>query len=222
MDRSQEAIRVLEKARKQSPSIVVAYSGGKDSLAVLDMCVRTFDKVEAFMMEFVPGLSKNVAAIEFAKKRWGIVVRSYLHWSTLSAMAEGYYCNSKFTADRKFSISPIHALVRADTGIDLIATGYKRDDGRWRQIQMKKKSVMHNIVCPLAGFHRADVLAYLAARRIPLPAAAKSDADGYGLDHRTVLWLYDNHRADYECIRVHFPYIEAIIKRREFYGKAEE
>lgn len=33
-----EAYRILEKIREKSKEIIVFYSGGKDSLVVMDMC----------------------------------------------------------------------------------------------------------------------------------------------------------------------------------------
>lgn len=62
-----ETLAALKKYREQHDSVVVSYSGGKDSLCVMELCTRTFPKVEAFIMELVPGLSQSNKACEFAK-----------------------------------------------------------------------------------------------------------------------------------------------------------
>ena len=56
--RVHETLRLLAAAREQSDVAAVAYSGGKDSLVVADLCMRAFEgRCSFFYMYLVPGLA---------------------------------------------------------------------------------------------------------------------------------------------------------------------
>lgn len=185
------------------------------------MCVRTFDRVEAFIMEFVPGLACMAERIEFAEKRWGLKMRRYLHWSSMGALRNGVFCDAHYTAEQtipEIHLADVHNMVRADTGIPVIATGAKRSDSRWRKWQMANANVMRDILAPLAAWQKVDVLAYLAAKKIPAPDSEKSNATGIDLSTPSLLWLHDKHPDDFRKLCQVFPYAEAVVWRRKFYG----
>jgi phosphoadenosine phosphosulfate reductase len=98
--RFEETLRDLEIAAGRSPSVLVAYSGGKDAMCTMDLCVRTFKHVEAFYMFLVPGLEHIQTAIEFAKTQWGIkVIHQYPHFTLPKLLNTGCYCPSHYTRD---------------------------------------------------------------------------------------------------------------------------
>ena len=70
----QKAISVLEKARLDFPKILVGLSGGKDSVATLDLCLKVFGKenVACFNMFYLPDLQCQEKMLSYAQKRFGI------------------------------------------------------------------------------------------------------------------------------------------------------
>lgn len=60
-------------AQVPAPRILVAVSGGKDSLATLDVCIRHFgrENVTGFLMELVPGLECEWRSIRAVERRFG-------------------------------------------------------------------------------------------------------------------------------------------------------
>lgn len=216
--RIDEALARLKKARQRSPSVVVSYSGGKDSLVVTDMCIRSFDKVEAFIMEFVPGMEIVDEQCLMLQKLWGIECLRYPHWSALNARKWGVHCNLlPDSLDIKdFTLADILHAVRSDTGIQMIANGYKISDGRHRKKIMRVASA--DTVSPLAGFQKVDVLAYMASRKIPVPKSSGGIMTGIDLSVNSLLWLHDDHPRDFRRICEVFPYAESVVWRRKFYG----
>ena len=144
------------------------------------------------------------------------------HWTVLQALACGTYCD--FTWDvglEKVNLRAIQDLVRNRFQILNIATGFKKSDSIWRRRMMAKPGVMKNVVCPLADWNSHQVYDYLKARKIPLPAELSNhhNADGgIGLSTSALVYLYDHNRPDFDRLRQVFPYIDACIKRRDYYG----
>lgn len=222
MDRLSEAAARLQEARSRSDSIIISYSGGKDSLVVTDMCVRTFPKVDAFIMEFVPGMAIVEERIEYAAKRWGLAVRRYPHWSSLQAIRAGVFCDTHWTVEDdlpEIKLLDIYGMVRKDTGMRFIATGAKRADGIWRRRYMKMKHVSRDVVMPIAGFQKVDVVSYLQAMKIPMPGGDGKVSSGVDLAAPSILWLHDNHPDDFKKLCAVFPYAEAVVWRRKFHGE---
>ena len=177
-----ETLADLTKARERLDSVIVSYSGGKDSLVVADLCLRTFKHVEFFFMEFVPGLSMSDEVVEDAKKRWGVTVRRYLHWSAINAIADSVYCDGWKKQIKKATLTDIYTQVRRDTGLETIATGAKRADGIWRKRVMASSKSTGDVLWPIAGWQKAHILAYLHTRKIPVPDSEGSNANGVDLN----------------------------------------
>lgn len=221
------AIAALDYLRKYAlthEAVLVAYSGGKDSLVVADLAVRVFKRVVGFMYYIAPGLEVNDRAAEVAKARFGIEVRQYPSANCLNALREGLYCDSPLARDDwpEATVMDIYRLARADAGIHLVADGCRKQDSpRRRQLISKGRLPEWNLT-PLGDWITYDVKAYLALRNIPLPEKQnlneKSASTGVSLVHNSLLWLHDRHPKDFATLCRVFPYAEAVIKRRDFYG----
>jgi hypothetical protein len=219
----EETLAVLQKARAVSPSALVAYSGGKDSLAVMDMACRTFDHVEGLFKYLVPGLELTTIIIENAKKRWGVKVHEYPSQNTITALKHGIFCNPGRGEDELPEINSwnIYAAAIRDTGIPIVLTGMKRADSQSRRRLLKWNNAHEQVLHPIAGWEKIDVVSYLRLNGIPIPAGSGSITSGIELADSELLWLYDTARDDFEKVAKIFPYIWVVPKRREFYGSKE-
>jgi hypothetical protein len=74
------------------------------------------------------------------------------------------------------------------------------------------------MIYPIKGWTRYDVLAYCNAQKIPIPDEYRQSAGGVDLSTRSLLWVYDNYRDDFERLARYFPHIEAVVHRRDWYG----
>ena len=231
----EDAADRLEKARGKEKTILVSYSGGKDSLAVTDLAVRVFGvpNIKAFMMEAIPGLRYTAEIADNLQRRHGISLILLPHWTMLQAIGSLCFCDGMVGGGRKPSelavfknskLADIHAMIRQRTGIRTIATGYKRADSLWRRRMMSVPSAMAGLCCPLANWTRKQVVEYLASRKIPMPedmGGTKYLKNGVDLNTRSVCWLHDHMPDDFAKLESVFPYVGAIIARRKFYGIRE-
>jgi 3'-phosphoadenosine 5'-phosphosulfate sulfotransferase (PAPS reductase)/FAD synthetase len=216
----QETERILREAAEKSDAVLVAFSGGKESLTVLDLCSRTFKRVEAFFMAFLPGLRCCEPMMEYAEERWGVKVRQYLHPQTVKNLVNEIYCppREQYRDLEKLSIQDIHEIAAQESGVRLIATGQRRADYMFRAANARNAQRTETI-CPVVGWNKFDVMAYLKQRKIPIPDA-QSGAQTTGIDLSTprILWLHDHYPDDFARIEKLFPYVGVVPARRQFYG----
>jgi phosphoadenosine phosphosulfate reductase len=214
-----ETQRVLDAARARADAVCVAYSDGKDSRVVMDLCVRHFQRVEAFFMELIPNLDCVEVALDEARRRWGVHIKKYPHWLARKLMVNGVYTSSWFELDQlpEWKLADVYALAMLDTKTDVIATGAKRTDSTWRRRFMATFRP-DSIVNPIAAWHKYDVLAYLRSRGIPEPPSSGHSATGIDLSTPSLLWLHDTFPSDFAKVCRVFPFAEAVVWRRSFYG----
>jgi phosphoadenosine phosphosulfate reductase len=215
---------VLRKVRERSPSILVAFSGGKDSCAVVDMCSRIFDRVEGFYMYLVPGMEVVEDLLRVGRERWGLKIHQYPHWLIRRYLQEGMYCFTALRHDNlpEWELHDVFSLASHETGIPIVATGAKDADSatRRRILSLQKWSPEKGtVVYPIQTWKKHDVLGYLKAHDIPAPTT-KNRTTTYGAELSTpeVLYLHDNYPGDYQKLLKYFPLAHAIVARREFYG----
>lgn len=223
MNEIQTTIEELKKLGSNHESIVVFYSGGKDSLCIVDLCTKFFKKVICVFMYFVPGLNVIEKQLQYARDRWNVKILQYPHWILIQALKTGAYCNSHISFNKfpDLKLRDIYNIVKSDTGINLIATGAKEADGTWRKYNLHCTDGYNDIIYPIKKWNKFDVLYYLRKNDIPLPDSNERDGrgnTGIDLSASSVLWLHDKYHSDYLKLLEYFPFAECIIKRREYYG----
>jgi phosphoadenosine phosphosulfate reductase len=217
---------VLQEARSLSNKALVAFSGGKDSRVIMDMACRTFDHVEGFYMFFAPGIQFIQEQLDFATERWGVRIHLVPHWSAINALKYGVYCDAPASRDSwpDVKILDMYGAMMRETGIPVLLTGAKKADSGWRRRDMRRNARREavtgkrEVFCPLADWTKFDVLAYLRANSIPLPDAFGVKASGVDLVTHEMLWMHDHYPDDFKRLCRVFPYAEAVVWRRNFYG----
>lgn len=223
-----DTVAQLEEWAAEHDSAVVAYSGGKDSLCVMDLACKTFKQVVAFSMYFVPGLRVFDEQLEYAEKRWGIKIIQVPHFSLIQSLRQGRFCDlTEAHANLpSFELKDVYAWVLGMTGIDLLLTGAKNSDGLQRrqffenvERQAEKGDVVwQSIGYPLKSWRKRDVISYLHTNKIPLPPSPEGViTSGIGLAPDIARWLKKDYPEDWEKICRWFPYAEAMNVRYDLY-----
>mgnify|MGYP001578546747 FL=1 len=213
----QKTFKQLENYSIGNEQILISYSGGKDSLIVLDMCSRIFKTIIGFFMYLIPGISICEKQIKYAQDRYNVEIIQYPHWLLSRFLKRGIYCNPHYKYNNFPELKPkdIYALAREDTGFWLIATGQKRSDTMWRSRNLSQETP--GVINPLKDWNKYEVLAYCKLYNIPLPDSAEGNVSGIDLSERTLLWLHDRHPEDFKKLLKLFPFAEVPIYRRRFY-----
>lgn len=223
-DALKRTLRQLARASQEHEHVVVAYSGGKDSCATLDLCVRSFRKVSAFFMYLVPGLACVNRALGEAEQRYGVHIAQYPHWIISKIARAGAYLPPlpPEKTPPEWKLDDIYAMAMEDTGATILATGARLADSQWRRRQMATWGKKDTILYPCSHWNKLQVLGYLRAQKIPIPPSSGKSATGVDLTEPSLLWLHDTFPDDFKRLLRYYPLAEGVIKRREFFGDTEQ
>lgn len=210
-----------------SQSIIVAFSGGKDSIVTMDLCHSFYKKVTPFYLYFTPGLNIDKYKIEMCKKLWGVDLLMYPHPIVSFYAKNGFYCTAKddYFKVPKIKQNQVFDRVRRDVGVPWMALGWRQSDSLQRRLTLRNYtaqgiSEVSKKIYPISLFKKKDVLSYLDVKRIPTPPSLTSKArnsTGVGLSPDFIKWIYNYDREDYEKIRYYFPHVDIILKQEEMY-----
>lgn len=199
-------------ARDRLPAtdaVLVSYSGGKDSLAVMDLCARSGKRVRGFILAFLPGLDHTAHWIEYAKSRWGVEVREYQDPKAIQWLRMGRFRSEPLDVPA-ITTRDIEEMAREDAGIEWIGYGHKAADCIDRRLMLKTWpngiSEKWRKFAPLFDWRQNDVLAYLSRNRIEIPTAGASIMSGIGLSPRSLAWMRESWPDDYKRILKVFPH----------------
>ncbi len=217
---------MLQAAAAQDSAALVALSGGKDSIAVLDLACSAFERVEAFFMHLVPGIACIEDHVHRAVRRHNVKLHSVPHWMLSVALREGTYSPELGTKARKraLKIGDVEAAVRARTGIRWIVDGRRMSDSLVRRLILRKN---HGVdasghLSPRWDWSNDQVFAYLRLRKIAVPprlgTTGSGGTSGLGLDPQSLTWLHKHHPEDFARLAAVFPFAHAAILRSQVYA----
>jgi 3'-phosphoadenosine 5'-phosphosulfate sulfotransferase (PAPS reductase)/FAD synthetase len=219
-------LECLDEAHRKYSSCCIAYSGGKDSVAVLDMASRVWPKsrMHVVMAQTLIGGDVFQPAIDYVKAKWGLDVVCFQHPLVADWLRAQSYCDiSPLTADLPHvSLEEALTAKMYKLGAQCVLFGCKDSDSIHRRRQLHKSQAQRPwMVYPLRSWQSIDVYGYLASRGLKGLLSTKRRATEVDLVSSSILNLHDNYPKDYHSMRELFPYIEAVVRRRGYYGAQE-
>ena len=132
-------LKVIRRAQGAGcREVIVAYSGGKDATVTLDLCLRHFDRVEAYFYCIAPvkrdgslvALPYEEKQLQWAERRYGVEIYRVPHPSLTSLFRQSTYRHGTMRATDCPRLLPIDldAHLRKRFGIQWIATGERAQD----------------------------------------------------------------------------------------------
>jgi phosphoadenosine phosphosulfate reductase len=201
--------------------VAVAVSGGKDSVAVLDVCCKHFSRVEAYFMYLIPDLSFQEKYLRYLENRYKLTILRLPHWALSHMFRDCIFRHATRQArDIKLvRIKDVECYVRRKFKVEWIATGEKCRDSMERNAQLVMAdgvSVSRHRIWPIAWWTHYDVFSYLNLQGILPSPEYKVTADGKSFGS---LWgeqiapIAEHYPEDFEKIKAIFPLIEAQVVR---------
>lgn len=212
--------QVISEIKKDSDSAIILFSGGKDSIVLLDICAKEFKRIVPIYMYFVPGMGHIEKKMRQFEKIYNIEVLHLPHWAVSHYHANSYMqvgLNDNAAKMPKLRVKDIENLARKKTGIEWVFDGIRVADSMARRMRLKTYRL--NAICdeskrahPLSQWSKADILAYIKKNRLPAPLDYGGKmVSGVDITKDSLQTIKDKWPEDYRKIINAFPLADSIL-----------
>lgn len=202
-------------------SVLVGFSGGKDSAACLDLCFRYFKNVQPYFMYLVPDLEFQERTIKYYEKRYKKDILRVPHFMISDWLRYGTFRMPDLDVPTVKTVE-LYNYLREQTGIYWICAGERIADSIVRRAMIKESSSIdtkRGRFYPLAYWNVKQVRAYNKQRNLPLSLENTALQHSFrSLESDEVKNIKKVFPEDYQKIKEMFPLVDAAIKKGEFYG----
>ena len=203
-------------------SVIVGFSGGKDSIVTLDLCFKYFKNVKPFFMYLVPDLEFQEKTLQWYENKYKTEIIRIPHFECSNFLKYGSFTLHDPNVDI-VKITDTYAYLRELTGIHWIAAGERCADSIVRNAMIKKSGSIdykRGRFYPLAYWKKNEVLHYIKTKRLYLsPEQRKIGFSFRSLAGCELAVIKQMYPKDYEKILKVYPFAGAGVERFEKYGK---
>ena len=207
---------------RMTDEVIVSFSGGKESIVVLDLCMKYFKRVVPFFMYFIPNLSFQEKQLRWYEDRYGIKIERLPHFELSNLLKYGTLRNEDLSVPI-MSINDIYQYMRDKYNIHWIAAGERSKDSVIRGAMIKHSGsidVKRGRFYPVAWWSKEQVLDYIRVKKLYRGIDSRTlGASFTGVDTKSFLFLKEHFPSDYEKALKLFPFAEGAVVRYEKYGK---
>lgn len=208
----------VKLASRVADEVIVSFSGGKDSVVVLDLCMRYFKRVHAFFMYQVPGLSFQEATLRWYEAHYGIQIHRLPHPELAEWLRLGLFRHEDWSVPA-ISFNDLYHYARVTTGAHWIAAGERIADSIWRRAMMKRSGSVdakRGRFFPLMYWRKEDVQRYIAQRRLKVSPESRYLGHSFrSLEPEEMFLTRLHYPADYRKIERWFPFVGAAVRKLE-------
>ena len=206
---------VLYTIRQKTDRVLLFYSAGKDSIALLDLLAKTFTEVHCVFMYFVPNLEHINRFIRFSKEKYkNVTFEEIPHWNLTKIHKYGLYCQPRTVRQLKFA--DVINVLKTKTGIQYAFIGEKKADNMTRNIKLRQYELEAiaptKNVYPLSLWKDKDVLDYIRRNKLPQPIQyGNKRSNGVNFDVDVYVYLREFYPDDLKKILAAYPLSEKLL-----------
>lgn len=202
--------------------VVVAFSGGKDSIVTLDLSMRHFDRVQPFFMQIVPDLEFQEVTLRRYEKYYGVEVIRVPHPDLADFLRYGTFRPADYSVP-EIKMKDVYSYIRNKTQISWISAGERINDSLVRRAMIKHSGTVdfkRFRMYPLAYWDKYEVMAYIRKKRLFLPKDSSELGFSFSsLSGRELSVIKSVFPRDYNKILEYFPLAESAVYRYEKFGR---
>ena len=212
----------IKTQARVTDSVIVGFSGGKDSIVTLDLCFKYFKNVKPFFMYYVPNLEFQEQMLRRYEERYNTKILRIPHFEMSNAMKYGVFRDIDWSVSI-VGMNDVYAYLRQETGFHWIAAGERCADSIVRNAMIKKSGSIdykRGRFYPVAYWKKNEILEYIKYKKLYLsPEQKKMGFSFRSLSGNELSIIKNMYPDDYKKILTVFPFAEASVKRFEEYGK---
>lgn len=212
----------IKTQARVTDSVIVGFSGGKDSIVTLDLCFKYFKRVVPFFMYLVPNLEFQEQMLRRYEDKYNTEIIRLPHFEVSEFLKYGSFTQMNWSID-VVGINDTYEYLRQRTGIHWIAAGERCADSIVRNAMIKKSGSIdykRGRFYPLAYWKKQEVLEYIKFKKLYLSPEQKQIGFSFrslaGCELSIIKQMFP---ADYEKILKVYPFAGAAVERYEKYGK---
>lgn len=201
----------IKTMSKLTDSVIVGFSGGKDSLVTLDLCARYFKNVRAYNLYTVPGLSFQERCLRTYEEKYNIEIIRLPNTDVSERLKKGIFA----PPDKDIPLiyfQDIYDYLRQETGMYWIAGGERASDSIERNAMIKKVGSINYKMgrfYPLAWWKQKEVLNYIKVHKLPYFDMREGFLDDQ-------LWeIKEFFPDDWEKLKRLYPFMGAKLEKSE-------
>lgn len=212
----------IKTQSRVTDEVIVAFSGGKDSIVTLDLCFKFFKRVVPFFMYLVPNLEFQEKMLRKYEERYKTKIYRLPHFELSEFLKYGTFTGLDFGVDI-IGINDVYDYMRRETGIHWIAAGERCADSIVRNAMIKNSGSIdkkRGRFYPIAYWKKKEILEYIKYRKLYLSPEQKQIGFSFrSLSGNELAVIKERYPNDYKKILEIFPFAEAGVVRFEKYGK---
>jgi sulfate adenylyltransferase subunit 2 len=201
---------------------IIFFTGGKDSIASLDLIRPYINNLIGIYLEYIPGLKFKDNIFKYYEERYNfkIIKRPHPQWF-LYQINKVYGIENKIEKKIKkidLKLGKFYKLYKNELNIKWSILGEKRSDDITRARKIYKTTPIdkeNNIIYPVAYFSDKEIFKYIKQKKLILPKEYYETRATHEMNtpfsKDSLLYFKENFYEDYEKIINIFPQIEGIL-----------
>lgn len=166
----------LETASKITDSVLVGFSGGKDSVVTLDLCMKYFKNVVPYFMYLVKGLEFQEKTIRYYENKYDVEMLRVPHFMLSDFLRYGSFRMPDLDVPIIKTVD-LYNYMRNETGVYWICAGERISDSIVRRAMIKNSGTIDSKrgrIYPVAQWNKSNIMSYLKINKLPLSLENKT------------------------------------------------
>ena len=223
MQELKRAREIIDDVSKETDSILLFHSlSGKDSIVLLDLCYKKFNRVIVVFMYLVKDLEHIMRYYNYAKAKYpNIEFVQVPHYALFNYIKTGYMGIKQDTKQRQWTLADITDKLREKLGVEWTCYGFKQSDSLNRRLMLRSYTDGKEAInwktkkfYPLSTYKNKEIMDFILDHRLKNPEVCGTNKQSSGVDIEDVeyqKYLKELFPEDLEKIYKVFPMARIVM-----------
>ena len=223
MQELKRAREIIDDVSNETDSILLFHSlSGKDSIVLLDLCYKKFNRVIVVFMYLVKDLEHVMRYYNYAKAKYpNIEFVQVPHYALFNYIKTGYMGIKQDTKQRQWTLADITDKLREKLGVEWACYGFKQSDSLNRRLMLRSYTDGKEAInwktkkfYPLSTYKNKEIMDFILDHRLKNPEVCGTNKQSSGVDIEDVeyqKYLKELFPEDLEKIYKVFPMARIVM-----------